>query len=141
MDNLSSKIEKLDELIPQYAENKAVKDRYEKLCEADNSEIKRVMGDYALFHYQAGDYTASRSVSERESFNEEMLLDIVRAFDTPELGIIKTKEYIDYDALEAAIYNDRLGKDELLNIQKAKETKFVITLRVSKKRKKKENKE
>lgn len=141
MDNLSSKIEKLDELIPQYAENKAVKDRYEKLCNADNSEIKRLMADYALFSYQAGEYTASRSVSERESFNEEMLLDIVRAFDTPELGIIKTKEYIDYDALEAAIYNDMLGKDELLNIQKAKETKFVITLRVSKKRKKKENKD
>lgn len=136
---MESRIEKLDELIPQYAENKEIADRYKKLCDADNSEIKAVMADYALPNYQVGDYTAVRSVSERESFNEELLLEIVRAFDTPGLGIIKTKEYIDYDALEAAIYNDRLSKDALLSIQRAKETKFVTTLRVSKKRKKKEN--
>lgn len=136
---MESRIEKLDELIPQYAENKEIADRYKKLCDADNSEIKAVMADYALPNYQVGDYTAVRSVSERESFNEELLLEIVRAFDTPGLGIIKTKEYIDYDALEAAIYNDKLSKDALLSIQRAKETKFVTTLRVSKKRKKKEN--
>lgn len=136
-----SKIPKLDALIPQYAENKAVKDKYEKLCAADNQEIKEVMADYALQHYTTDDYTAMRTVSERESFNEEMLLDIIRAFDTSDLGLIKTKEYIDFDALESAIYNDKLGKDALLAIQRAKETKIVVTLRVSKKRKKKENKE
>lgn len=132
-----SKIEKLDSLIPQYAENKAVKDKYEKLCNADNAEIKAIMQDFSLPAYTTGDYTATRSISERTSFNEELLLGIVREFDTPDLGIIKTKEYVDFDALEAAIYNDRLSRDELLNIQKAKETKFVTTLRVSKKRSKK----
>ena len=132
-----SELEKLDSLIPQYAENKAVADRYKKLCDADNTEIKAIMENFALPRYTAGDYTATRSVSERTSFNEEMLLDIVRAFDTADLGIIKTKEYIDFDALEAAIYNDKLERDALLSIQRAKETKFVTTLRVSKKRKKK----
>lgn len=135
------KIALLEGLIPQFAENKAQLDKYEKLCEADKTEIKQTMADYALQRYETEGYTAIRSVSERESFNEEMLLDIVKAFDTPELGLIKTREYVDFDALEAAIYNDRLDKDSLLNIQKAKETKIVVTLRVSKKRKKKENKE
>lgn len=136
-----SKIALLEALIPKFAENKSQLDKYEKLCEADKTEIKQTMADYALQRYETDNYTATRSVSERESFNEAMLLDIVRAFDTPELGLIKTKEYVDFDALEAAIYNDRLGKDNLLDIQKAKETKIVVTLRVSKKRKKKESKE
>jgi hypothetical protein len=138
---MMSKIALLEALIPKFAENKSQLDKYEKLCEADKTEIKQTMADYALQRYETDNYTATRSVSERESFNEAMLLDIVRAFDTPELGLIKTKEYVDFDALEAAIYNDRLGKDNLLDIQKAKETKIVVTLRVSKKRKKKESKE
>lgn len=130
-------IEKLDELIPHYGNAKASMDEYKKLCDADNKEIKNIMGDYALQHYESGGYKVTRSVTERESLDEDILLDILK--DIPEIAqsdIIKTKEYIDMDALERAIYAGALSNDTLLKMDKAKDTKTVVTLRISKVKKK-----
>lgn len=125
----------LDTLIPQYAENKAELDSYKKICDKENAEIKAVMADFALQHYEAGGYKATYSVSERESMNEEMLLEIAHNRGIPE--IVKTKEYIDFDALEDAIYNGRISQEVLLEMNKAREVKEVVTLRVSKVKEKK----
>lgn len=112
-------------------------DKYKKLCDADNLSIKEIMADLALQHYTAGGYKVVRSVQERESIDEDLLLDLIR--DIPEVkvnNIIKTKEYVDFDALEAAIYNDALPKEVLLEIDKARTIKYVTTLKVSKAKKK-----
>ena len=130
-------LEKLDELVPRYGEEKASMDKYKKLCDADNLSIKEIMANLALQHYTAGGYKVVRSVQERESIDEDLLLDLIR--NIPEItinGIIKTKEYVDFDALEAAIYNDALPKDVLLEIDKARTVKHVTTLKVSKVKKK-----
>lgn len=126
---------KLDELIPQYASNKSEMESYKKICDRENAQIKSIMRDMDLSSYEAGGYKATYTVSERESMNEEMLLEIAHKYDIPE--IVKTKEYIDYDALENAIYNEQISQDVLLEMNKAKESKEVVTLRVSKIKKKK----
>ena len=126
----------LDTLIPQYAANKSELDGYKKICDRENAEIKAIMKDLVLSHYDAGGYRASYSVSERESMNEEMLLDIAHRLGIPE--IVKTKEYIDFDALEDAIYNNRISQEVLLEMDKAKEIKKVVTLRVTRIKEKKE---
>lgn len=132
------KMNDLDTLIPQYAANKAELDGYKKICDNENSKIKEIMKDFVLTHYEAGGYKASYSVSERESMNESMLLDIAHKHGISE--IVKTKEYIDFDALEDAIYNNRISQEVLLEMDKAKEVKEVVTLRVTKIKEKENNK-
>ena len=127
---------RLDALIPQYAANKAELDDYKKICDKENAIIKSIMADMDEPTYEAGGYKATYSVSERTSMNEEMLLEIAHNYGIP--NIIKTKEYIDFDALENAIYKGDIPKEALLEMDKAKEVKEVVTLRVTKIKKKKE---
>lgn len=124
--------ETLEELIPRYALNKAELDAYKKLCDTDNAKIKDIMLQSQEKKHEAGDYVATVTVSERETMNEEMLLEIAHHCGIPE--IVKTKEYIDFDALEDAIYNGRIPQDILLQMNKARQVKEVVTLKVSKKK-------
>ena len=121
---------KLDELIPQYAENKNMLEDYKKLCDEENKKIKELMEEGS---YEVGGYKATKSIQTRETLNEDKLLDLFKQFDIiQELGIIKTREYIDMNALEAAIYDGRLDNDILLTIDKCREKKDVVTLRINK---------
>lgn len=120
----------LDELIPQYALNKSEMDSYKKLCDKENAQIKSIMQNFGMPTYNVGDYKASYIISKRESMNEDKLLEIAHFYGIPE--IVKTKEYIDFDALENAIYNGKISDDVLLEMDKAKEVKEVVTLRVTK---------
>lgn len=124
------KLSDLDELIPRYAANKSEMESYKKICDKENAQIKAVMKSFVVQNYQAGGYKASYSVSKRESMNEEMLLQIAHMHGIPE--IVKTKEYIDFDALEHAIYNGQISDEVLMEMDKAKETKEVVTLRIAK---------
>ena len=121
----------LDTLIPQYAENKAILDDYKKICDTENKQIKDIMDEGS---YEAGGYKATKSVQVRESMNEDKLLDVMKQHYAihQKFGIIKTKEYIDMDALESAIYKGQIDKDTLLEIDKCRESKEVVTLRISK---------
>ena len=126
--------EKLDRLIPQYGENKQQLDMYDKRCKEDNKAIKDIMTDLVLERYIAGGYRVVRSVTVRESMDEDLLLDILKQnCATDQLkNLIKTKEYVDMDALEKALYNGEIDKDTILAMDKAKTSKTVTSLRISK---------
>lgn len=125
----------LDTLIPQYAENKNMLDDYKKICDEENKQIKELMTDDT---YEAGGYKATRSVQTRESMNEDKLLDVLQQYGVAyNENIIRTKEYVDMDALENAIYKGKIDKDILLEIDKCRDKKEVVTLRVSKIKEKK----
>lgn len=128
----------LDALIPQYALNKNELDSYKKICDKENLMIKEMMYSLGVDEKEAGGYIAKRIVQKRENMNEELLLEIAHQHSIPE--IIKTKEYIDYDVLEDAIYNGKISKDVIVEINKAREIKEVITLKVSKIKKKGDDK-
>lgn len=136
----------LDTLIPQYAENKAMLDDYKKICDTENKQIKELMTDDS---YEAGGYRATKSVTTRDSLNEDKIFnsldDDLRAY-FEENNIIKTKEYIDTDILETIIYGLNNKKDieskKLLTnlielLDKCRDTKEVVTLRVTKVKEKK----
>lgn len=125
-------MKRLDELIPQYASNKNEMDAYKKLCDKENAEIKSIMKDLALQKYEAGEYKATYTISKRETMDEEILLEIAHQFGIPE--IVKTKEYIDFDALENAIYNGKISPEILTEMDRARSVKEVVTLRISKKK-------
>lgn len=119
--------EKLKNLIPVYQENKVQMDAYKKVADRYNKEIKSVMKDADIKEFEVGDLRAVYSVSKRENFIEEALIEKIKALKIR--GVVKKKEYVDMDALENAIYN---GKVDAATLADCKETKEVITLRISK---------
>ena len=121
---------KLEKLIPQYAKDKLLLDTYKKACDAENAEIKQLMLEENKTMFESDRYIATRIVSTRETMNEEVLLEIAHHYGIPE--IVKTKEYIDFEALEDAIYNGKISKDILIEIGKARESKEIVTLRIAK---------
>lgn len=134
---------KLDELIPQYAENKNELDSYKKICDRENAQIKELMAKLPDKSYEAGGYRATYSVSKRENFREDDLISLFTSVPSftgiaDKYSIVKTKPYIDFDALEKALYDEALSNEQMLDLDKARETKDVVTLRITK-IKKKEN--
>lgn len=119
---------KLETLVLDYGNHKEELDKYKKLCDNENKSIKKLMTDLDIKEFEADGYKVSVSVSKRETMDEDKLLEIAHSYNIDE--IIKTKEYIDFDALEDAIYNGRISKHTLSEMNKAKNTKEITTLRV-----------
>ena len=125
--------EQLNELIPIYALNKNELDSYKKLVDRDNAIIKSLMKEEKLDEWDTEKHTAKISVSQRQTMNEDKLLDVIKTMDRPDL--IKTKEYVDMDLLEKALYNGEINPKEL---DICMTTKEVVTLKVSARKEKKE---
>ena len=129
----SSKDERmLNSSIECFYEDKQLFDKYKKSTEEYNAEIKELMKKLNKDQFETDSgLIAKVSVQKRESFDENKL--IAKLKDLKTEGIIKTKEYVDMNALEDAIYNERLDATELTNCRIVKE---VITLKVSERKKK-----
>ena len=127
--------ESLEELIPRYAMNKNELDSYTKICKEENEQIKAALVDLGENEYSAGGYTVKRIVAVKESMNEAKLLEVLR-----QNGIdvaIKTKEYVDMDALEAYLYNNIPSADLARQIESCRTTTETVQLRLSKTKAKK----
>ncbi len=124
----------LEQLIDAYALNKSELDSYKKLCDAENTEIKALMTELELDKASTEDYTATLSVQHRETMDEDKLLEVLRNAGYSDL-VIRTKEYVDMDLLENAIYHDKIDKETLLAMQRCKEIKEVQTLKISQRKK------
>lgn len=124
----------LDELIESYYGNKLELDSYKKLCDTENEQIKQKMSEKEIDTYEANDLTAKITIQHRVNFNEEKLLEVVKSAGLNDL--VKTKEYVDMDALESAIYNDRISVDVLTKLNNCKETKDIQTLKITRKKEK-----
>ena len=128
----------LGELIERYGLNKSEFDSYKELCDKENKEIKEIMSNENLKLYQSEHYKVSYSVSERTSFDEETMIAVIKSYNLPDpLGLIKTREYIDEDALEASIYSGLIPDDVLEKIKGCMTVKEVETIRLTKKGEKK----
>lgn len=125
--------QELGELIDKYAFNKSEQDAYKELCDEDNKKIKEMMLGADIKNYATSKFKATCIQSTRQYFDEEKLIKVIHTNDLPEsLGIIKTKEYIDEDALETAIYNGYIDEDTLKQITDCMIEKVVNTLKISK---------
>lgn len=125
----------LTDIIQRYATYKSELDKYKKLADSDNAEIKNIMKESNITEYTAGEYTAKYIVSTSESMNEEKLIEVIKKHHFP--GIIKTKEYVDMDALESYLYNAKLSDEATTDLDKCRIISERIQLRLSKAKKKK----
>lgn len=122
--------ESLEELIPRYALNKSELDSYTKICKEENEQIKAALVELGENEYSAGGYTVKRIVATKESMNEAKLLEVLR-----QNGIdvaIKTREYVDMDALEAYLYNNMPSDELARQLESCRTTTETVQLRLSK---------
>lgn len=126
----------LAEAIDRYAENKSSMDAIKKLCDKDNATIKEIMTEEKMNICSTEDNTAKIIEVDKSYTDEAKLLSVIHAFNIPNsLGIIKTKEYIDEDALESAIYNNEIPDEVMQEIIKCKVEKYEYRLQVKKNKK------
>ena len=69
----------------------------------------------------------------RESFNEEAIIELLKE-NKKSAGIVKKKEYIDWDAMEDAIYKGKIDTKLVKEMDKFKTVTETPTLRISKKK-------
>lgn len=133
----TSSAHSLDELVPQYAFNKRELDSYTKICKEENEQIKAQLVELGENEYSAGGYTVKRIVATKETMNEAKLLEVLRQNGITDA--IKTKEYVDMDALEAYLYNNAPSADLARQLEGCRTTTETVQLRLSKAKAKKED--
>lgn len=123
----------LSKTIDEYKEGKDKENALKKANEVKNKEIKDYMISHKMTTSSSDKYTATLSTTNKETLNEELAIEIIKEHLGGALlnSVIKTKEYIDEDALEKLVYN---GDFDPVVLSKAKITKPTITLRVTKKK-------
>lgn len=120
----------LDELVTRYAFNKGELDSYTKICKEENEQIKKALVELGEDEYSTSGFTVKRIVAVKESMNEAKLLEVLR-----QNGIdvaIKTREYVDMDALEAYLYNNIPSTDLARQLESCRTTSETVQLRLSK---------
>lgn len=122
--------EYLKTLIDSYKEKKDEETALNKSNKELNETIKTYMREHDISSADSDKYTATLSRQDKESLNEELAIEIIKAnLDGALLAtVIKKKEYIDEEALEKLVYN---GDFDVTKLAKAKIVKPIYTLRVS----------
>ena len=124
--------EKLANLVTDYIYNKDREKEFKDAASAENTEIKAIMNEFKLtsFDTDSGSVTLSERVTE--DFIEDKLIDFLKTRNLAS-DIVKTKEYVDFDALESAIYHEKIAGDDLKAMSSCKEVKTTQVLRIKKK--------
>ena len=127
----------LKELVKSYGEMKQIVDGYKKPIEEANKEIKSIMSSNNLSEFESGGFKAKYSVSISEGFDESKLIKVIKdtlAPEDPKLKeIIKTKEYVDMEILEDAIYNGIIPASKLQSCKTRKETPRLTITKIKEK--------
>ena len=120
-------------LVDTFGDNNEKLKELKKVCEGKNAEIKEMMANADLHSFSTEKYNASYVIKESVKVNEDKLLALLQEVDGDtfrQLGIIKSREYVDDTALEAAIYNSLIDKDLLVKIQECSTIVKTPTLTV-----------
>ena len=123
----------LSKTIDEYKESKDRENALKKANNALSENIKSYMHEHDMISADSDKYTATLTKTDKESLNEDLAIEIIKENLGGALlaSVIKTKEYIDEDALEKLVYN---GDFDINKLAKAKIVKSTFTLRVTKKK-------
>ena len=123
----------LSKTIDEYKESKDKENSLKKINNELSENIKSYMHEHNMTTADTDNYTATLSRKDSESLNEDLAIEIIKENLGGALlaSVIKTKEYIDEDALEKLVYN---GDFDVNKLAKAKIVKPTFTLRVTKKK-------
>lgn len=128
------KLNNLPDMIDVYKKGKDQESKLHKENSEMGDEIKKVMTSNNLDDFSSNNWTAKISVTQKEDFNELKAIDILKDNLSKEdlSTVVRTKEYIDDDALEKLVYS---GKFDIGKLQCCRTLgKEVVTLRITKKK-------
>lgn len=123
----------LSKIIDEYKESKDKENSLKKINNELSENIKSYMHEHNMTTADTDNYTATLSRKDSESLNEDLAIEIIKENLGGALlsSVIKTKEYIDEDALEKLVYN---GDFDINKLAKAKIVKPTFTLRVTRRK-------
>lgn len=126
-------LDELSKIVSSYIVNKDMEKTYKEQANADNTRIKSAMEILNITECKSEDGRMIAKVSEqkKESFREEELIGFLKKNNISD-DIVKTKEYIDYDELEDALYNNRIPSELVKSMNDYKDVTITKVLRVSK---------
>lgn len=128
------KNESFDELVARYGamdnQIKTLTTEFNK----DKSAIKDIMGLRKLDFHISGGYKVIRQVRTKVKVNEDKMLDILKEdwrtrCGDAECPYIKTREYIDSDALESALYKGDIPAETMAKLNTCQEKVEEIALK------------
>lgn len=117
-------------IIDSYGKNKDDEKGLKKYMDKESKLIKEYFSKNNLKSFESNKYTATVSNTTKISLNDDLAIEILKANLKPEelKTVIKTKEYIDEDALEKLSYS---GFDMSI-LERAFIEKVTSTLRIKK---------
>lgn len=121
----------LKELIENYGIAKAELDVIKKDTDKMNKQIKDILLAEGMTEEESDNYYVKLQPRKSESLDEDAVIEILKTNKIR--GIVKTKEYVDEDALENAIYHGKLDKQILQEINKCKIVKESTALLIKEK--------
>lgn len=123
----------LSKIIDEYKESKDKENALKKVNNALSENIKGYMYGHDMSSSDSEKYTATLTKTDTESLNEDLAIELIKENLEGALlnTVIKTKEYIDEDALEKLVFN---GQFDINKLAKAKITKTSYTLRVTRRK-------
>lgn len=124
--------ETLEDMVKIYAGKKEELDPLKKEVDNYGKKIKAEMCNQDLTEVVVDGIKASITITPKSDFNELQAIEILRKNLTPEQfnSVVKTKEYIDDDALENLVYTEGIDASILAPAETPKEP--TITLRLGK---------
>lgn len=128
------KILNIKQLIDDYKEAKDSEASYKKQAEELNKSIKDYLINNGVDTESSDKWVAKITTSQKESLDEPKAIEILKSTLAPHLlqEVVKTKEYIDEDALEKLVYNGEFDVSTLAGCKLLSDP--VVTLRITKKK-------
>ena len=120
----------LEEYADLYAKRKAEAKILDNELTLLNKRIKELMLEEDVTEVHGKTATIKYTVQNRPQFNEEKALKVLSK-DAGQ-SCIKTKQYVDMEALENDMYNERLSAETLVALGDCTTNKEVVTLTISK---------
>lgn len=129
-------MEEIRKKIDEYGKLKQEESQLKKRTDKLNTEIKTYMGHHDLDKFEAEDFIANYTLRKKDDFDDDKLIALFKESLKDmayQLGIIKTREIIDMDAIEKAAYDGILDEEVLLSMDTCKITKHTPYLTIVKK--------
>ena len=119
----------LKELIDNYIDDKSKESEIKARTSEENKQIKEQFTKLKITSFSGDNGVVKMSEEKHESFREDDLIAFLKDKGYSD-GIIKTKEYIDFDALESAMYHEEIPIDIQKEMASCKDTSIVVKLRI-----------
>ena len=125
--------DELKKVVENYINNKSEADKYSKLAKAENNYIKKSLTELKLNSFDTDIGSVKLSESRSETFREDDLIALFKKRGLADKFVV-TKEVVDFEALESALYHEIFSKEDLKEMDKCKDVNVVTKLLISKKK-------